>query len=188
MAPAFLSTRRRHIVLAVAIAFMTPWLWSGPGAAQTSLEYEVKAAFLYKFAGFVNWPAPMNAMPALGLCVVGEDPFGPLLDEVVRGQTIAGRPIEVRRFATAQPGIPCHVAYLSGSPAQSVQGAISALRGQPVLLVTDEGRSPAQKGIIHLLVRQNRLRFEIDDGLAAENHLTLSSKLLSLATTVKGRP
>jgi hypothetical protein len=69
-----------------------------------------------------------------------------------------------------------------------VREAIAALKGQPILIVTDESRAPADKGIIHFLVRQNRLRFEIDDLQAAENKLTLSSKLLSLATTVKARP
>lgn len=180
--------RRWRIVVAAAVLLGPLLGWSQPGFAQSASEYELKAAFLYKFAGFVNWPEPLQSASPVRLCVVGDDPFGPALDRIVSGQTVAGRPIAVERFAVAQRGIPCHVAYLAGSRIQTTRDALAALKGQPVLAVTDESRAPADKGIIHFLVRQNRLRFEIDDLQAAENHLTLSSKLLSLATTVKARP
>lgn len=188
MAPASHPVRRCWTALIAAVALASLCGWSKPSVAQSTLEYELKAAFLYKFVGFVNWPEPLQSASPVRLCVVGDDPFGPLLERVVSGETIGGRPLAIARIALAQDGIGCHVAFLAGSRNQSVREALAALRGQPVLVVTDESRGSADKGIIHFLIRQNRLRFEIDDRQAAENHLTLSSKLLSLATTVKARP
>jgi hypothetical protein len=188
MAPISRLARRWWIVLLAAVLFGPLCGWSRSSVAQSALEYELKAAFLYKFVGFVNWPEPLQSASPVRLCVVGDDPFGPLLERVVSGETIGGRPIVIARLAAAQDGGGCHVAFLAGSRNQSVREALAVLRGQPVLVVTDDSRGAADKGIIHFLIRQNRLRFEIDDRQAAENHLTLSSKLLSLATTVKARP
>jgi hypothetical protein len=188
MAPIFRISRGWRILLIAAVVLGSLCGWSRSSDAQSASEYELKAAFLYKFVGFVNWPEPLQSASPVRLCVIGDDPFGPTLDRIVSGQTIGERPMVVERFAVALRGIGCHVAYLSGSRGQTVREAIAVLKSQPVLIVTDESRAPADKGIIHFLVRQNRLRFEIDDLQAAENNLTLSSKLLSLATTVKARP
>src|SRR6202023_1542561 len=70
-------------------------------AAQSAGEYELKATFLYKFAGFVEWPDALSNGP-LGIGVVGQDPFGPALDEVVKGKPYNGRGFEIRRFKPGQ--------------------------------------------------------------------------------------
>jgi len=161
-------------VLALALAAL-------PARAADSLETAVKATYLYKFAPFVTWPSGGQTFT---ICVVGTDPFGPLLDRAVAGQQASGRPIAVRRLALADKSQPCDIAYIGGSAAQSVRDALRALHGAPVLTVTDSG-SPA--GVIDFTLDQGRVRFRIDDEAAAENGLVISSKLLSLAVSVNPR-
>ena len=158
-------------------------------AAEGSVEYAVKAAFLHKFGSFVEWPATAFASPAspFQLCVVGEDPFGAVLDKAVSGQQIANRPIEVRRLKAVRPDSGCHIVYLAASEAQRLAQIIEALRGSSVLTVSD-GRSPGvATGIINFVIKDDRVRFDIDDEAAAQNRLAISSKLLSVALSVKPR-
>lgn len=158
-------------------------------AADESVEYAVKAAFLHKFGSFVEWPATAFASPAspFQLCVVGEDPFGAALDKAVSGQQIARRPVEVRRLKTVKPDSGCHIVYLAASETQRLAQIIEALRGSSVLTVSD-GRSPgAATGIINFVIKDDRVRFDIDDEAAAQNRLAISSKLLSVALSVKPR-
>lgn len=158
-------------------------------AAEESVEYAVKAAFLYKFGSFVEWPATAFASPAspFQLCVVGEDPFGAALDKAVSGQQIARRPVEVRRLKTVKPDSGCHIMYLAASETQRLAQITEALRGSSVLTVSD-GRSPgAATGIINFVIKDDRVRFDIDDEAAAQNRLAISSKLLGVALSVKPR-
>lgn len=171
---------------AIGLVALVILLGAGPapaGAREASLEYPVKAAFLYKFGSFVIWPA--SAFPGpnapLVVCVVGRDPFGALLDRTVRGQTIDGRPVVVRRFGTAQAGEPCNIAFLGGSREQSVEAAAAALAGSPVLTVSE---GPAAGSAIQFLVIDNRVRFVIDQRVADAAGLSISSKLLNLAVAV----
>ena len=167
------------VLLAAAISALTAHAWP-----QVSLESAVKATYLYKFAPFVDWPAKPGAPAAFNICVIGTDPFGPLLDRLVAGQRVADRPIVVRRLAQAQRDAPCQIAFVAGSRGQDVKAALLALRGAPVLTVTDGAMDP---GVIDFAVVGGRVRFRVDDEAAAENGLTVSSKLLSLAISVRPR-
>lgn len=166
------------IALAVAV----------PAQAAARLELAVKATYLYKLASYVAWPPSVLPLSAtLNLCVVGNDPFGRVLDEAVAGQQVDGRPVAVRRLAMIDRQSGCHVAYLGGSSRQSVGEAMRALQGSAVLTVTDADRDSRTHGIIHFEVRAKRVRFHIDDRSAAEGRLGISSKLLDLALTVQPR-
>jgi len=169
-------------LVAVGLALACPVV----AEAQESLETAVKAAYLYKFAPFVEWPAAA-AHPAgapFTVCVVGADPFGPVLDRAVAGQKVGDRPIAVRRLAAAAHDSPCDIAFLGGSRAQSVRDELGVLHGAPVLTVTDGGAAP---GVVDFALTEGRVRFRIDDQTAAEDGLTVSSKLLSLAVSVRPR-
>jgi len=159
-------------------------------AQDSSLEYPVKATYLYKLAPFVDWPSAAfaSATAPLDICVVGNDPFGPILDRALAGQRIGERPLSVRRLDAADADADCHVMYVSGSAAQSAAQALEAVRGRHVLTVTDDAQRPGRKGVVHFVVQDNRVRFEIDDQAAAEQGLRVSSKLLSLASAVRRRP
>ena len=170
-----------------------PWLallalvlgLAAPAAAVEQAEYAVKAAFLSKFAFYVEWPpGAFGAGTPLMLCVVGDDPFGNYLDEAVAGQQVEGRSMVVRRLKSVSRDSGCHIAYVGSEPRP---GAVSdALRGSPTLVVTD-AQTTAAGGAIHFVLKDNRVRFTIDDEAAAQSGLAVSSKLLSLALAVKPR-
>jgi hypothetical protein len=151
-------------------------------------EVDVKAAFLPRFARYVTWPAsatPAGSSPYV-LCLIGGDPFGGGVDSAARTQSVDGRKIVVRRLDSAADGSECHIAFLSGSRSQSVGQMLAALRGKPVLTVTD-ARNGAQRGIIHFAVVDGRVRFYIDEAEASSDGITISSRLLALALGVKQR-
>ncbi len=158
----------------------------GSAARAEDLELAVKAAYLYKLAPFVDWPpGALDPQGPFNLCVVGRDPFGSVLDRAVAGQVIGGRPIAVRRLRTIDKGSGCQLAFLAGSPAQSVKDGLHALQGAPVLTVTDGAAAP---GIVDLVLSGGRVRFRIDDETARASRLAISSKLLSLAVSVTSKP
>lgn len=156
--------------------------------AQAASEYAVKAAYLYKFAAFVEWPR--SSFPAadtpLNLCIVGFDPFGADLDQAIAGQRIGERPIVARRLARAHPDAGCHITYIGGSRAESVADGLATLRGSPTLTITDQSMGSA-RGAIHFVVKDQRVRFHINDEAAEQNRLSISSKLLRLALSVRPR-
>jgi hypothetical protein len=165
-------------------------LLAAPATAQP-METAVKAAFLPKFAPYATWPAA--ALPAAGapyvICVVGRDPFGALIDDAITDARRETTPIGVRRLPRIERNSGCHIAYLGGSAAQPVPAALQAVEGAPVLTVTD-ARVGRDRGMVHFELRSGRVRFHIDNAAAARANLALSSKLLSLALSVKqrGRP
>lgn len=154
-------------------------------AQDRELEYQVKAAFLYQFGSFVEWPAGAfpDARSPVQLCVVGRDPFGGTLDRLAQGQTVNRRPLAIRRLDAVSPGSGCHIAYLGGSPAQSASAAARILAGAPVLTVA-EGSDDA-RAAIQFVLRAKRVRFRADQRVASTAGLSISSKLLSLAVEVE---
>ena len=146
-------------------------------------EAAVKATYLYKFAPFVTWPGDGGTGP-FTICVVGDDPFGDDLDRAVAGVAYNNRPFQVLRLSAIDAASPCAVAYLGGSRSQSVAAALKALHGAPVLTVTDEGQTA---GIIAFEMQDDHVRFRIDEEAAEDGGLVISSKLLSLAVSVRTR-
>jgi uncharacterized protein DUF4154 len=158
-------------------------------AAQADgVEYAVKATYLYKFAPFVEWPASAFASPAepFVLCVAGADRVTELVEDAVRGQAVARRPIVVRHLATVTAEAHCHILYVALRGAAAV-AALERVRGTPVLTVTDAASDPRAQGIVNFVIDDNRVRFEIDLGAAADNQLVVSSKLAALALRVRAR-
>jgi hypothetical protein len=186
MVPLERAVTCRRGFLSLFAAGLAAVLVASPAAAQdTSLGLAVKATYLYKFAPFVEWPKAAFASPEspLVLCVAGDDPFGQMLDEAVSGRRVSGRAIDLRRMERVGRDSGCDILFAAGSPAQSVAAALAAVRGTPVLTVTDSERTGAAKGIINFVIRSGHVRFEIDNTAALENGLVISSKLLSLAVT-----
>ena len=166
-----------------AAAVLTLVALARPAAAQASLEIAVKATDLYKFAAFIDWPTgafPGPADPAV-ICVTGEDPFGPVLDQAVRGQKIGGRAITVLRLDRVDKAGACNILFAAASRRQPPAEVLDRVRGQPVLTVTDDASDPAARGMIDFVLRDGRVRFRIDPRMAERSGLLISSKLLSLA-------
>jgi hypothetical protein len=177
--------RTRSLAVVAALVALLP---ATAARAQDAVEFTVKAAFLYKFGDYIEWPAGTfgSLETPVTICVGGEDPFGPALEKTVSGEKIHGHPIAVRRLVTVDVASGCHILYIAGSPQQSVAQALDVTRGTPVLTVTDEARGTGG-GIIHFIKQASRVRFNIDDDAAGDNKLAISAKLFPLAAAVKTR-
>jgi hypothetical protein len=172
------------LVLVLAAAAAAPAAAAPPPAPPApSLEYDVKAAFLYNFAKFVEWPAEARGgeHDPLSLCIFGADPFGSRLDELVKGETIAGRSLAVRRIRQLSEIKSCHIAFFSHAEAEQVPAALASLRGSNVLTVGEDDGFAEQGGMIQFYLAENRVRFAINLDALEGTHLRVSSKLLRLA-------
>lgn len=159
-------------------------LWLGAAGINASaaepLEASVKAAYLAKFAFYVDWPPAAFSSPTapVVLCIVADDAFGAQVEEAATGQSVQGRAIAVKRLKAITRESACHIAYVGA------EAKLDAVKGSPVLLVTD---AQGGNGIINFVLRDNRVRFTVDDELAAQFGLNISSKLLNVALAVKPR-
>jgi hypothetical protein len=171
-----------RLTLAAALALAAAPLMARPS------EQAVKAAFIPKFARYVQWPAAHHPGPRqpFSLCVIGRDPFGPLLDRAAASEQIGGRAVNVRRLPSADGAAGCHLAFVRGATPLETSRLLLALRSQPVLTITDSRAGP-QRGMIHFTRARGRVRFFIDDAAAAEHGLSISSRLLALALGVRQR-
>lgn len=153
-----------------------------PARADSPLEVAVKATYLYKFAAFVEWPSVDNAGgEPLQLCVAGDDRFGPVLEQAVRGQRVGAHSIVLVHLDHVDRGVACHILFLAPSRRQSVAEALDKVRGAPILTITDAAPDSASRGMVDFVLREGRVRFRIDDRAADRARLVISSKLLSLA-------
>ena len=148
-------------------------------------EYEVKAAFLYNFAKFVEWPpgSERNAH-AFRICLVGDDPFGPLLTETVAGKTVQNRPIEIAHPDSAPELGQCHMAFISRSQVRQLPRLLAGLAGASTLTVGETEDFAREGGMITFHIEENKVRFEINAEAAQRAGLRISSQLLKLATRV----
>ena len=181
--------------LRTALAVSLGWLLlalqpDASAASAPSLEYAVKATFLYKFIPFVQWPAGgfETADSPVTICVFGNDGVSALIDDAVANQRIEQRALSVRHLDAVRRDAGCNILYVATANPDAAAQAIASVRGAPVLTVTDGARAPAATGIVNFQVVGNRVGFDIDDATAAQNGLTISSKLLSLARQVRTRP
>jgi hypothetical protein len=153
-------------------------------AAEPSLEYAVKAAYLVKFAPFIDWPESAFPTPAapLNICVMGADPFGAALDQAAQGQRDGDHPLTIRRMNASDSGISCQIVFAAG-PTAAVAADMDKLKSQPVLTVTDSGA--VSQGIISFVVVGDHVRFDINEAQADAVGIRISSKLLGLAHALR---
>lgn len=154
--------------------------------ATTSAEYRVKAGFLFNFLQFVEWPARAFRDPAAPIVigVLGEDPFDGYLDELVQGEKVGERPIVVRRFRRGDAIADCHILFISRSEAAQFDKTISAFAGRSILTVGDADGFERAGGIVRFAIENGKIRLRINPDAAKAADLTISSKLLRLATLV----
>ena len=174
-----IRARRRFILAAACIALSGMHARSAAPAG----EYQVKAAYLFNFGQFVEWPAAAYSSPTAPFVIgiVGEDPFGNVIDDIVRGESLAGRPLVVKRFKSAEDVAGCNILFIGRSEAPRIERTLQALRGRHVLTVTDFTGAGSDAAIIALKTENNRIRMRINVEEARANDLVISSKLLRLA-------
>jgi YfiR/HmsC-like len=172
------SRRSRILASALALAISST-LSSEAVAGGPVLEDAVKATYIYKFAPFVAWPAPLPTGASFVICTIGSDRVSALLPQVVEGQRIDDRAIRIRALAEGEPAGDCRVLYIAAPFAAAP--LLDSLRGKPVLTVTSSAET---HGIIQLVTASQHVSFDIDARLASEDGLEISSKLLGLARNV----
>lgn len=179
----------RAVVVAVGLVLLAAGgpevtLGAAPEPAETpSREYLIKAAFLYNFAKFTEWPEGTFAedTDTLNICVLGEDPFGGALQSI-ENKPVRGRPVAVRRVSDVQGGLACHLLFISESEEPRLPAILRALGNRPILTIADIPDFARAGGIIRLKTNlQDQVRFEINLGIAKRAGLRLSSRLLGLA-------
>jgi hypothetical protein len=151
-------------------------------------EREVKATFLFNFAQFVDWPGASfsSAQAPLVIGVLGVDPFGAILDAVVRGEAIRNRPLAVARFDRVEDVGVCHILFVSSSEEAQYERIAEALRGRAILTVGDSTGFASGGGMIRFITENNRIRLRINLAAARSAGLTISSQLLRAADVIGG--
>jgi hypothetical protein len=148
--------------------------------ADSLAEYRLKAAFLYNFISFTEWPAGTGN--TLNLCVYGPDPFGEDLDKL-QGKSVAGRSLAVRRTNSVNALGSCQIVFITRPMIDNLPGALEGL-SSPVLTVADSPGAARRGVAINMGTEQSRVYFEANLGAARSNGVNLSSKLLHLAKEV----
>jgi hypothetical protein len=159
---------------------------SSVGQTAPTPEYQLKAVFLFNFAQFVEWPTSAFPDPSTPLVigVLGEDPFGPYLDETVRNETVNDRSLVVRRFRGVGEITTCHILFISRREQGRLEEILDSLGGRPILTVSDAHRFASRGGMIRFVTEGGRIRFRVNLEAAQAAGLTLSSKLLRPAQIV----
>jgi hypothetical protein len=148
-------------------------------------EYQVKAAFIYKFATYIRWPAVAGpATTPFVIGIIGRDPFGPALYAVVRGERVQGRVILIRRLRQTEEALRCDVVFISASERANLKQIFASLQGNPVLTVGDMDQFAEMGGMINLVTEDRKIRFDINRGAIDRAGLKATSQLLRLARIV----
>lgn len=152
-------------------------------------EYQIKAAFLFNFTQFIEWPtnAFVNTDAPLVIGILGDDPFGAVLDQTIEGETVHDRKVVIKRSRRVEDLRSCHLLFISRSEKGRLAQTLAALKGAPVVTVSDLEQFARQGGTIGFMPLENKLRFEINLDATESAGVKISSKLITLAVTVYSR-
>jgi len=155
-------------------------------AKEAPTEYQVKAAYLFNFLKFVEWPgdAPADSHGRWVIGIVGDNPLGAELAQIISGKFFQGHDLEVKRFQPGEDLHACHILFIGASEKKRLPSILAALSGSSVLTVADMDHFIESGGMIQFVIEDKRVRFAIDVGASSRARLKVSSKLLSLARTV----
>src|ERR1700674_5270396 len=176
--------RSRLIAIILALLVSAHLVATPKGHAQDSLsEYQVKAAYLFNFLKFVEWPAEAFTDPLgpIVIGIVGDDPFGNALPHMIMGKTVQGRDLVIRKYRAGEDLRASHVLFISESEKKRLPRLLASLRGSNVLTVADVDGFLEEGGMIRPFSEGDRVRFAINVDATMMAKLKVSSKLLSLA-------
>ena len=183
------KARRRLRILLLATWGCAVLAGSTPAQANPASEYAVKAAFLYHFAQFVEWPegAFKDANSPLTYCTFGADPFRGSLDDSLRGKTIGERGIRVQHLRQAEGIQDCQVLFIGGAESKrAAAGILANVKGSAILTVGESQAFAEDGGMIEFCMEGNKIRFNINLATVSAAKLKMSARLLTLAKTVLG--
>ena len=178
------GSRNRRTLSTLLIFVLASGISTGQvGQQLRATEAQVKAAYLFNFGKYVSWPQFPNEH--FSICVLGRDPFGSALDEIVGGERIAAKLAEVRRIRSFHDASSCQMLFIATSEDAQVQSVLAELANVPVLLVSDLPGFVERGGMIQFVTEGNRVRFLVNLKAAQRVGLTLSSELLKVAKSVQ---
>ena len=155
-------------------------------AQSSPTEYQVKAAYLYNFGKFVEWPTRgTTSESSFNICVLGQDPFGSTFGSTLGGENIKGKSVLLKRIPNAQEAVGCHILFISSSEEPRLKEILAALDKTSVLTVSDMPQFTRRGGMIQFVIDANRVRFEVNLTSAERTGLTVSSQLLKVAISVR---
>jgi hypothetical protein len=179
----------RGVALVGALLLAAPaltWAAAETASVRRMEEYDLKAAFLFNFTRFVEWPAEafVNESAPITIGILGRDPFGKNLDDMVAGETVHGRKLTVRRYASVEELGPCQILFICPEEAERWDPIAAKIGKRGTLTVGDGSEFTAHAGMIGFEMVQSHLRLRINLAAARAAKLTISSQLLRQATIV----
>lgn len=156
------------------------------GKAEVASPYQLKAAFIYNFLKFIDWPAdslPQENGPFV-VGILGRDPFGSTIDNALKGRSVKGRVIEVRRLEDVDSPVQCQVLFVSSSERRRFKQIFRQTSGKPVLTIGESEEFAVTGGIINFVTEENRIRFQINVDAIKQSKLKADAQLLNLAKIV----
>ena len=181
-----LTSRRRTAGFILAASLAGMFLYSTAGGQTEPSEYQLKAAFLFNFTKFVEWPANSfeDSQAPIVLGIIGEDPFGDDLARMIAGQKVQGRGLVVRRERWGDDLRRCHVLFISASEHEHSSRILGSVQSAGVLTVSDMEGFAEAGGMIEFVTQENRVHFIVNLDAATQSKLRLSAKLLALARVI----
>jgi hypothetical protein len=171
--------------LIIALIFLTTFVQYARAESLFN-EYQVKAAYLYNFAKFVEWPEGSfhDSLSPIKICVLGVDPFGKSLDDL-RHKSVGNRKLDIARLQQSDQAKACHVLFVSEAEKENMSAILRAVQKKSILTVGETKGFIRAGGIINLIRTGDKVNFEINRDAADRSGLKISSQLLKLATIVK---
>lgn len=152
-------------------------------------EYQVKAVFLFNFAQFVEWPGAAfpEAKSPIVIGVLGPDPFGSYLDEIIQGEEIEGHPLVIQRFDNVSQIKNCHILFIHPDIGPRLDYVLKDLKGRNILTVSEGNNFTKQGGMVRFFTENNKIKLRINLDAVKAADITISSKLLRLAGIVESK-
>lgn len=160
------------------------WLFAVEAAVPAvTPEYKIKAAFLFQFSRFVEWPADAFASSdaPLTICVLGANPFGSTLQEISAGELVYMHPLTVQHHDSVEDLASCHIVFVSSSEQDAARRALQRLSGKSVLTVGDSSDFTQHGGVIGLVTVNGKVKLQVNRSSADAAQLRISAKLLRVA-------
>jgi len=169
------------------ISLFSPPTYSQITQAYKPSEYEVRAAYMYNFIRFVNWPEEVfsDSLEPIVIGIIGQDPFGKILDAMIEGRTIQSRRIVIKRFQRLEDYYPCHALYIGFKEKRYQVAILKLLEGTPVLTIGDLDGFIRLGGMINFIVASNQVSFEVNLKQVERSRLEVSAKLLKLVKIIR---
>lgn len=180
------AARRLALLFLVLVSGSAGLVLPARGQADAATGYEVKAAFLFNFAKFIEWPPGAFAAPQspFVICVLGQDPFGNILNDTLQGKTLGDRSFTVQRLKDKADIRHCQMVFVSSLESAHLAEIVESIRGAHVLLAGESTGFAASGGTIEFTLEDNHVHFTINTDAANRSGLKFSSKLLALAKIV----